>query len=74
MVLVLLDLLRFVQKLMMKLAATVLLGLVALGAFYYRSELGELREDLRVPRARHRHQDPEGRPPERRRGVHGRRQ
>lgn len=51
--------LRFVQKLMMKLAATVLLGLVALGAFYYRSELGDCAKtcecrvlgiDIKIPK------------------------
>lgn len=40
-VVLLLLVLRFVQKLMMKLTATVVLGLVVLGAFYYRGELAD---------------------------------
>lgn len=50
--------LRFVQKLMMKVTATVLLALVVFGAFYYRGELADCAKtcecrvlgiDVRIP-------------------------
>lgn len=58
-VVLLLLVLRFVQKLVMKLAATVLLALVVFGAFYYRSELGDCAKtcecrvlgiDIKIPK------------------------
>lgn len=58
-IVVMLLVLRFVQKLVMKLTATVLLALVAFGAFYYRNELGDCAKtcecrvlgiDIKIPK------------------------
>jgi hypothetical protein len=58
-VVLILLVMRFVQKLMMKLSLTVLLALVGFGAWYYRADLGDcaktcecqvLHVDIKIPK------------------------
>ena len=51
---------RFVQKLVMKAVFTLLLTLVAFGAWHERADLGDSREDVRVQGARLRRAHPPG--------------